>query len=231
MQKREHLLLRKPSAVVFQVRAQRHSIHILHDHIGCFIGKEEIPHRHDAVQIIKFRQVLRLRHEFFQSLAIVVPARAGKGGYGTASPLSGFAGSKAHGEIFLDRHPYLQVQVPAHIGDAEAALSDDLPDHDLALQHSIEREPSGRPLVFVPDKAAYRAGLVRLCPFVHASRTKPARVFHDFPPFRSASTLRNARRIFDSALRSQDWEMRYQAHFPILSSLFIPDGIFHLQLR
>ena len=28
-----------------------------------------------------------------------------------------------------------------------------------------------------------------------------------------------------------DWEMRYQAHFPILSSLFIPDGIFHLQLR
>ncbi len=177
------LPLQRPG--LFQVLFQRLPLNKFHDNVGGIIFLKQIQHLHhlkDFTHLGHFPGFLE------EHLLAVDPGHSGLLGI---IPLQSIAGTgvAAHlpgGIILLDRHLPLQRQIPANIGDAKAALPQDLADQVFTVQDCPGTEgiiqPSAAGII-----AAHGTGISP--DFLHAAKT--AIDFHLFtsPYFLSSRRL------------------------------------------
>ena len=92
---------------------------VLEHHVGGVVGLEEAGHAHD-VGVAEGSQRARLHQEVLEATQVEVETACAAG----ADALVLEAIGDLRRQVFLDRHPRMQVNVRCQVGDAEAALSE-----------------------------------------------------------------------------------------------------------
>ena len=131
-----------PGGQLFQEGLQRDALHELHDDVGGVVLLKVVQHPHDAGNVVQHRQRLRFVHALVDPRAVAFPDAFGR----IAADDRGLRGIAPHrplGEIFLDRHPAVQVGIEPCVGDAEAALSQRFADHVPVPQQGTRRQMVG----------------------------------------------------------------------------------------
>ena len=139
-QNRKQFRRNKRTAQIPDVMLQIHALDIFHDDVGSVILFEEIVNIHDAGNTPQPCQCTGFPQE-------PVAAAAVKVADGIAAEnrqrLAGFPGNEAVGIIFLDGHRNVQIAVPAHVSNAETALTQFFTHHVLSLQHGADGQLMG----------------------------------------------------------------------------------------
>ena len=144
----------------------------LHDDIGGVVLRKMVLHPDDLRDLVQLRHGLGLPEELLPAFLI-----GGLVSRGVAGHIQGDRDLPAHqegGEVLFDGHPLVQHRVPAQIGDAEAALSQDASHPVAPVQKAAGRNMMAGGLVGLPVLPAGRAG----CPGVYRRQAVGAKAFH-----------------------------------------------------
>ena len=153
--------------------AQRLPLNVFHDDIHGIVGRKNVIHLHNTVDMTQIGSNLAFPEGALAAAAVVILA-AGNGRKGVSA---GFTRHQLAGIVLLDGDTALQVQVVADIGNAETAAAKDAPYQILPMQHSFAQH-TGPVVAHVIVIAAKRADILPGYQLTHAMETKRRILVH-----------------------------------------------------
>ena len=135
---REGLLHPQGAPAVLHKLLKGNTLHIFHNDVGGIVGQKEVSYLHNLRHLREPGQ-----HFGLPEKPLLVIAEPSAFISGAAYHIHGYGGiphHHPHGIIFLDGYRDIQIQIPAQIGNAKAALSQHLAHQILLLQHCPGRE-------------------------------------------------------------------------------------------